>query len=219
MPFFQQRDSGQNSLRHFDQATTLVAHGGDMKRFLWLTPILFVLLSACAYADSIRIGFDPNDGSGDNFGFVQQIGGVLISGFGGTPADFFNTLGYAPGSTLGGSTDIFFSNGFITFGGNSSEVDFSVGTLFLSSFTLPTNGRDFAAQVSIGYSASGTILNTGEPLDVGGGASGQIKFHFVDGFYYADPLGFTQAPEPGTLGLMGTGLIGILALVRKRLRI
>jgi len=29
----------------------------------------------------------------------------------------------------------------------------------------------------------------------------------------------TLIPEPGTLGLMGTGLTGILALVRKRLRI
>ncbi|PYX67952.1 MAG: hypothetical protein DMG72_24050, partial [Acidobacteria bacterium] len=36
-------------------------------------------------------------------------------------------------------------------------------------------------------------------------------------FYYADR--FTTAPEPGTLGLMGMGLISILALARKRLSI
>jgi len=52
---------------------------------------------------------------------------------------------------------------------------------------------------------------------VGGGAVGKIPFHLFNGLYYAG--GFTTVPEPGTLALMGTGLIGILAFARKRLRI
>ncbi len=51
---------------------------GDMKRFLWVTPILFVLMSGSAFGTSVSIGFFPNDGSGDNFRFLQQGGGIVI---------------------------------------------------------------------------------------------------------------------------------------------
>jgi hypothetical protein len=191
-----------------------------MQRFLWATPMLFLLMSGSAFASSVStfIFLQPNDGSGDNFGFFQQGGGVIIGIGGGTPYDFFNIDGYAPGSTLGGSTDVFLSSGFVQFGGNFHDLDFSgPGTLFLSSFTLPTNGKDFTAPVEVDFSAFATIADTGQPLDVSGGRSGKMTFHFFDGFYYAS--GFTVVPEPGTLGLMGTGLISILALARKRLSI
>ena len=191
-----------------------------MKRFLLLTPILFVLLSAGAFADSVRIFFLPNDGSGDNFGFIQKGVGTFTSVVGGAPFDFFSAFGYAPGTTLGGGTDLFISGGFAQFGGNSYELSpTSLGTLFLSTFTLPTNGKDFVKfPVEIAFSAPMMIIDTGEPFDVSGGARGTIIFsRGQDGLYYA--RAFAQAPEPGTLGLMGTGLIGILALVRKRLRI
>ncbi len=191
-----------------------------MKQFLWVTPMLFVLMSGSAFATSVStsIGLFPNGGSGDNFRFLQQGGGVSIGIQGGTPYSFFNIEGYAPGSTLGGTTDVFFSGGFVQFGGNSFDLNFSgPGTLFLSSFTLPTNGKDFTAQVEVDFSVLATIADTGQPLDVGGGAVGKIPFHFFNGLYFAG--GFTTVPEPGTLALMGTGLIGILALARKRLSI
>jgi len=190
-----------------------------MKRFLWATPMLFVLMSGSAFADTI-IGLTPNDGSGDNFGFLQRGGGVTIAIGGGVAYDFFNDQAYAPGSTLGGSTDVFVSGGVLRVGGNSYELSpLSLGTLFLSSITLPTNGRDFTVPVGVDFSVSMVNLSTNEPVDVSGGAFGKMTFHFFDGSYYADSKGFTTVPEPGTLGLIGTGLIGILALVRKRLRI
>jgi len=88
-------------------------------------------LSGGAFANTI-ISLTPNDGSGDNFGFLQRGGGVVIGIGGGTPVDFFNFEGYAPGSTLGGETAVFFSGGFAQFGGKSYDLDFSgPGTLFL----------------------------------------------------------------------------------------
>jgi len=189
-----------------------------MKRFLWATPMLFVLMSGIAFADSVTtlIGLDPNNGTGDNFGFFQQGNGVFIGIGGGTPYDFFNTGGYAPGSTLGGYTDVFFEGGVIQIGSDTYELDFNgPGSLFLSTFTLPTHATVFTAHVDLDFSASATILELGQTINVSGGRAGTITFHFVNGFYYAE--GFTTVPEPGSLGLMGVGLMSILALARKRL--
>ena len=185
-----------------------------MKRFFVGTLLLCLLLSARTFADGIIIGYSPNDGSGDNFGFFIYNANGFVAGNGGTPADFFNTLGYAPGSILGGSTDLFFSGGLVKSGPNFSDVSFEVGTLFLGTIVLPTNGRDFLAPASVGFSATGTLATTLETIDVGGGAEGHIKFDFFNGAYY--PESFVQAPEPGTLGLLGMGLLGVVARVRSR---
>lgn len=115
-----------------------------MNRFLWIAPILFVLLAGSALADSVTtiIFFQPNDGSGDNFGAFQKGNGFQAGVDGGVPYDFFNTEGYAPGSTLGGSTDFFVEGGFVQIGGTSFELTpVSVGSVFMTSFTLPTNGK------------------------------------------------------------------------------
>src|SRR5712691_11674159 len=108
MPFLKpKRDSDNIRYALSIRQRTGVVHGGDVKQFLWVTPMLFVLMLGSAFADS-TIFFIPNDGSGDNFGFRQRGGGVIIGIEGGTAVDFFNVFGYAPGSTLGGFfTDVF----------------------------------------------------------------------------------------------------------------
>jgi len=185
-----------------------------MKRLLVGTLLLCSLMSASAFANTI-IGYVPNDGSGDNFVFATYEVGFFITGGGGTPFDFFNSFGYAPGSTLGGPTDIFFSGGFAKIGPIPSDVTFDVGTLFLSAITLPTNGQGFRAPVRIDFDASGRLDSTGNTFNVSGGASGYIRFDFINGAYY--PEHFVEAPEPGTLGLIGAGLLGVAARVRNKL--
>ena len=187
-----------------------------MKRLLVGTLLLCSLISASAFANTI-IGYSPNDGSGDNFGFITYGAGFYITGGGGTPVDFFNILfGYAPGSTLGGFTDIFFDGGFARIGPISSDVFFNVGTLFMTTIILPTNGKDFVAPVTIGFGATGT-LDTAlqQSIDVSGSADGHIRFDFFNGAYY--PESFVQVPEPGTLGLLGVGLLWVAARVRNKL--
>ena len=189
-----------------------------MKPFRWVAPLLFLLLCGSAFADTL-IFLVPNDGTGDNFGVIQRGGGETVVIGGGVPFAFFHTDGYAPGTTLGGGTDIFFSNGTVDFGGNSHDLAFlsGPGTLILSSFTLPTNGKTFTVTVEADIAISATIVDTGQSLDVSGGRLEKITFHFFDGLYFADSRGLVATPEPGTLGLMGMGLISMLAVARKRL--
>jgi hypothetical protein len=67
------------------------------------------------------------------------------------------------------------------------------------------------------FGGSVTVADTGQIIDLYGSSKGKITFFRADGLYYAGS--FTTVPEPGTLGLMGTGLIGIFSVARRRLRI
>jgi len=142
----------------------------------------------------------------------------------------FNDQGYAPGSTFGGDLGVFLNNGnnFAQIGDTSygdENVLYSVGSLFLSTFTLPTNGKDFTVLVTADFSAFATIVATGQGFGVSGSGIGTMTFLFnpISGLYYAQPVVFRNTPvavipEPATLGLMGTGLLNILALARRKLR-
>jgi hypothetical protein len=199
--------------------------GIAMKRLLWALPLLVAVMSANALADSVNIFLAPNDGSGDNFAFLSQASGVSVNIQGGIPFGAFSTQGFAPGSGFGLSTDVFFSSGTIQLGNNVYDILFSgPGTLFVSSFTFPTNGQGFSILASASFSASGFIFIDGQqtPVSVGGSGLGTMTFSFdpSTGLYYGNLTKFssTTVPEPGTLGLMGTGLIGMLGFVRSKLR-
>lgn len=187
-----------------------------MKRFLLpLSLLCLTLISSTAFAD--RIYFSPNDGSGDNFGFAGQMNGHRLFLSGGTPYYFFDTS-YAPGSTFGGGGTLFLYPTVVWVNGAPMEFGFPYtdSTIFTSSLTLPTDGKDFTTFLEIGFSATGINFDTGQTIQLGGGASGRITFHFDpnSGLYY--PGAFVQVPEPATLALMGVGILGIWGSARKK---
>jgi hypothetical protein len=194
-----------------------------MRRFLWATPLLLVLISSGAWADSVSLYLAPNYGSGDNFGIEQQIGAMTVIVGGGTETGFFDGFPseYAPGQTVGGFGTVYLDFGEAEIGGVSYDLNVTTGSLFMSSITLPTNGATTVTDlVELGFNTFATVFNTGQGISVGGSAKGTITFDLgYNGFYYAAGQ-FTPspAPEPGTVGLIGTGLIGIFSVARRRLR-
>ena len=82
--------------------------------------------------------------------------------------------------------------------------------------TMPTDGRDsFRAFVNISFLTRELPIDR-RTINVGGGAIGSISFYRgFDGQYYPSDFVQAQVPEPGTLGLIGTGLIGIVSVAEK----
>ncbi|SRR5438876_6227038 len=197
-----------------------------MKRLIWVAAILFVLSASCAYADSVStfnitqatMFMGPNDGSGDNVFFIFTGPGVNITGIGGMACFdwcsgqpisdpniaqasqiFLTEFGIA---TIGGKSydpmtlDL---NLFDEFGGlNASTAGFvGEGDSFIQfRMTAPTNG-------SWSFNFAPTVDQDGNPA-----------FIFTEGEFSASaPL---LTPEPGTVGLMLTGLVGIIGVVRRK---
>jgi hypothetical protein len=191
-----------------------------MKRLLWMTTIFLALMSCRVFADTI-IQLFPNC-CGDNFSALQRNGADFILIGGGTPPGFYDDfpVGYLPGSYVGGGTDLFIDSGIEQIGGQRYDLQATQtpGTLHMTVFRLPTNGQSFfQVPVSIDFSVDMINLETGDPVTVSGFASGHVAFGLseVTGLYYAQPFATT---EPGTLGLIGTGLLSVLNLARGRLR-
>src|SRR5579859_2669106 len=193
----------------------------NMRRLLWVSPLLFVLISSGARSNSFNIYLEPNEGFGDNLAIGQQSGGMTLFLVGGTQTGFFDSFGYAPGSTLGGFGTVYLDFGTAQIGGVNYDLAVTTGSLFMSSITLPTNGASTVTDsVVLSFTASATIAATGQIINVSGSSAGKITFVMgYDGQYYAGAFTPTPTPEPGTVGFIGSGLVGVLSVARRRRRI
>jgi len=201
-----------------------------MGKKILLMLALALVLPMAAYADS-TIGFTSTGGTlnGSSFG-MSLVGSTLVSitDLSGTytGADLGNltfTTGLmaAPGNVIDGAH--FLIGGTVSITGNGSVPGAPSGVLFSGTFSQsPTWTRQAGTYL---YTFSG--LATGQLAD---GTSAEVLIQFtVDTVtrVFVTPISLNrvnvnatavQVPEANSLAFMGTGLIGLLEVVRRRYR-
>jgi PEP-CTERM motif len=190
--------------------------------------LLLASFAQQSYADSVHtfhitqvlMTMYPNDGSGDNIGFTFSGPGVLITGIAGMGCfDWCSTLGtYNPS---GSPSQIFLTSfNSVKLGGVSYDP-----TFFNVDFFDQFGGVNPMAS---GIAGTDTVpLNVNFTLPTGGGWGfdfepstdefGNPYYYFVSGtFYAAAPA---PVPEPGTIGLILTGMVGMGATLRRNRKV
>ncbi|MFZ0416757.1 MAG: PEP-CTERM sorting domain-containing protein [Candidatus Sulfotelmatobacter sp.] len=134
----------------------------------------------------------------------------------------FSTSGLSGGSLQMGGT--FAAGGTFNITGNGTS-GIPNGTIFSGSFTGPVTWTLVTlANGTHNYTLTGSLAGTWYNGGTVDGATVQLTVNTGKGFFNGSTnisSGDTNitVPEPGTLGLLGTGLIGIAGVIRRKLKL